>query len=245
MIMANKDVLSARSDYFATMFSNYKDVKFVEGETNKVDMSHCSKIVMEKIIKYLFSGDMELHDLTLPNLVKMLNMTSMMMLDDIYADVKEYVLELIPNGGVNWAFLPNLVNSLMLAENFGLEEIREALIYELFVNLREINDIPDVVENSDAFKMLPVNTLKEILLYEEWEFEENIEDAIFKPVKRKRRSPSKTKRAGLVFPVSRINKRIKEGKYARRVGEGADIFTAAVIEYLVVEVMELSGNRAR
>ena len=70
-ILANKDVLCARSDYFATMLSNYKDVQFVEGETNKVDMVHCSKIIMEKIIKYLFSGDMELHDLTLPNLVKM------------------------------------------------------------------------------------------------------------------------------------------------------------------------------
>ena len=53
-IVANKDILMARSEYFATMFSNNK---FIEGETNSVDMSHCSKAVMEKIIKLLFSGE--------------------------------------------------------------------------------------------------------------------------------------------------------------------------------------------
>ena len=37
-ILANKDVLSARSDYFATMFSNNsnKEIKIVEGETKGV-----------------------------------------------------------------------------------------------------------------------------------------------------------------------------------------------------------------
>ena len=70
-ITANKDVLCARSDYFSTMFRNNNQVSFVEGETNKVDMGHCSKVIMVKIIKYLFSGDMILHDLCLPDLVKM------------------------------------------------------------------------------------------------------------------------------------------------------------------------------
>ena len=70
-ILANKDVLCARSDYFSTMFRNNNQVSFVEGETNMVDMGHCNKVVMEKIIKYLFSGDMILHDLCLPDLVKM------------------------------------------------------------------------------------------------------------------------------------------------------------------------------
>ena len=45
-IFANKDILMARSEYFATMFSNKK---FKEGETDSVDMSHCSKAIMEKI----------------------------------------------------------------------------------------------------------------------------------------------------------------------------------------------------
>ena len=89
-ITANKDVLCARSDYFSTMFRNNNQVSFVEGETNMVDMGHCNKVVMEKIIKYLFSGDMILHDLCLPDLVKMVNMTSMMMMDDLHGFIKDY-----------------------------------------------------------------------------------------------------------------------------------------------------------
>ena len=77
-ILANKDVLCARSDYFATMFSYNNQVSFVEGETNKVDMVHCTKVIMQKIINYLFSGDMSIHDLNLPDIVKMMNMTSVM-----------------------------------------------------------------------------------------------------------------------------------------------------------------------
>ena len=34
-IFANKDVLSSQSDYFTTMFSN-RNVKFIEGETNRI-----------------------------------------------------------------------------------------------------------------------------------------------------------------------------------------------------------------
>ena len=162
-ILANKDVLCARSDYFSTMFSNNNQVRFVEGETNKVDMTHCSKVVMEKIIKYLFSGDMELHDLSLPDLVKMLNIATMMMLEDIHQDIKEFVLEIIPDSGEDCAILPQLISTLMLAENFKFEDIKEALVHELFMNLKDIPHIPEVVQNSEAFKMLPVNLLKDIL----------------------------------------------------------------------------------
>ena len=161
-IHANKDVLCARSDYFATMLSN-EEVKFMEGETKRVDMNYCSKIIMEKIIKYLFSGDMTLHDISLPNLVKMMNITSMMMLEDVYDDVKDYVLESIPGSGEDYAALPELVNSLMLAENFKLELVKEVLVSELFFGLTDIPHIPDVVQNSEAFKMLPANLLKAIL----------------------------------------------------------------------------------
>ena len=52
-INANKDILMIRCEYFNTMFDTDK---FLEGETNTVDMSHCSKAIMEKIIKFLFSG---------------------------------------------------------------------------------------------------------------------------------------------------------------------------------------------
>ena len=153
-ILANKDVLCARSEYFATMLSNSssnKEVKFIEGETKTVNMGYCSKIIMEKIIKYLFSGDLVLHDLTFENLLKMMNMTSMMMFDDIHENVKDYVLELIPEYNV-----PELVDGLMLAEAFNLKIVKKSIVKDLSSNL---SFIP--VQN---FKMLPINLVKDILL---------------------------------------------------------------------------------
>jgi len=161
--MANKDVLSARSIYFATMFSNNKEIKFEEGRTNSVCF-HCSKVIMEKVIQYLFSGDMKLHELSLCDLVKMMNMTAMMMLEDLNSDIREYVLELIPKSGIHLSYIPELVEALILADQFKLDIIKKALVEELNRSLEYIPHIPDVVKNFEAFKSLPSNLVKQILL---------------------------------------------------------------------------------
>ena len=59
------------------------------------------------------------------------------------------------------------------------------------------------------------------------------------------RPVAKSARAGLQFPVGRIARFMKHGKYATRVGAGAPVYLAAVLEYLAAEVLELAGNAAK
>ncbi|OIW13572.1 hypothetical protein TanjilG_29313 [Lupinus angustifolius] len=61
----------------------------------------------------------------------------------------------------------------------------------------------------------------------------------------RKKAVSKSVKAGLQFPVGRIARFMKKGRYAQRVGTGAPIYLAAVLEYLAAEVLELSGNAAR
>jgi histone H2A len=58
-------------------------------------------------------------------------------------------------------------------------------------------------------------------------------------------STSRSARAGLQFPVGRIARYLKRGGYAQRIGAGAPVYMAAVLEYIVAEVLELAGNAAR
>ena len=56
---------------------------------------------------------------------------------------------------------------------------------------------------------------------------------------------SRTTRAGLQFPVGRIHRHLRRGNYAQRIGTGAPVYLAAVMEYLTAEILELAGNAAR
>ena len=60
-----------------------------------------------------------------------------------------------------------------------------------------------------------------------------------------KKSTSRSAKAGLQFPVGRIGRFLKKGKYAARVGGGAPVYLAAILEYLTAEILELAGNAAR
>lgn len=52
------------------------------------------------------------------------------------------------------------------------------------------------------------------------------------------KSVSRSSKAGLQFPVGRIARFLKAGKYAERVGAGAPVYLSAVLEYLAAEVFD-------
>jgi histone H2A len=61
----------------------------------------------------------------------------------------------------------------------------------------------------------------------------------------KKTSTSSSTKAGLQFPVGRIARYLRQGKFATRMGAGAPVYLAAVLEYLCAEILELAGNAAR
>ncbi|CDS03023.1 hypothetical protein LRAMOSA00425 [Lichtheimia ramosa] len=56
---------------------------------------------------------------------------------------------------------------------------------------------------------------------------------------------SSSAKAGLQFPVARMQRYLKRGRYALRIGAGTGVYLAAVLEYLAAEILELAGNAAR
>ena len=63
--------------------------------------------------------------------------------------------------------------------------------------------------------------------------------------KAKTKAKTRSSRAGLQFPVGRVHRFLRKGHYADRVGSGAPVYLAAVLEYLSAEILELAGNAAR
>ena len=63
--------------------------------------------------------------------------------------------------------------------------------------------------------------------------------------KSKGKSSSRSAKAGLQFPVGRIARYMRNMNLAARLGGGAPVYMAAVLEYLAAEILELAGNAAR
>eukprot|EP00921_Rhytidocystis_pertsovi_P006358 GHVQ01010849.1.p1 GENE.GHVQ01010849.1~~GHVQ01010849.1.p1 ORF type:complete len:139 (+),score=18.16 GHVQ01010849.1:549-965(+) len=63
--------------------------------------------------------------------------------------------------------------------------------------------------------------------------------------KKSGKQTTQSSKAGLQFPVGRVARFLKRGRYAKRIGAGAPVYVAAVLEYLCAEILELAGNAAR
>ncbi|CAL6017650.1 Histone_H2A [Hexamita inflata] len=53
-----------------------------------------------------------------------------------------------------------------------------------------------------------------------------------------KKSKSRSARAGVIFPVGRIHRHLKEGRYADRISSDAPVYMAAVLQQVVEEVFK-------
>ena len=58
-----------------------------------------------------------------------------------------------------------------------------------------------------------------------------------------KKSKSRSARAGVIFPVGRIHRHLKEGRFAERISSDAPVFMAAVLQQVVEEVFKEAQTR--
>ncbi|XP_074797205.1 histone H2A.J-like [Natator depressus] len=58
------------------------------------------------------------------------------------------------------------------------------------------------------------------------------------------KAKSHSSHVGLQFPVGWVHRLLRKGNYEERVGAGAPVYLAAVMEYLTAEILQLAGNAA-
>ncbi len=55
--------------------------------------------------------------------------------------------------------------------------------------------------------------------------------------KGKKKSQTQSARAGVTFPVGRLGRLLRTGKYSPNVGAGAPVYLASALEYLCVDIL--------
>ena len=88
-VEANKDLLSVRSDYFARSFNN---PKFLESQSKSITMKGCTEAAMKALKNYIYTGEMDLMEFSLPTLLRIMNFSRQILIeDDLYNSIEAYV----------------------------------------------------------------------------------------------------------------------------------------------------------
>ncbi len=100
----------------------------------------------------------------------------------------------------------------------------------------------NVDAGQDENQKVLINALRE---QHKWLAEKKSKETKSKTKQKTAAYGSRSKKAGLVFPVGLIDRKLKEMGVAKRIGSGAPVFLSAVLEYLTAEVLELAGNTCK
>ena len=137
-IPANKTILGMRSQYFRSMFSSNNN--FVESSTGSVKLPY-AKAVLEKMIIYLYSGEMEFHDMDLRPLMDLMELLNLINLSIEFSTVESFTMENIKKGKFSFS---DCLKSLDYSSKLGMKSVGETLLVYLGENLVKFAQIEDV-----------------------------------------------------------------------------------------------------
>ena len=147
-IAASKFILTIRSEYFRLMFSN----NFVESSSGTVKLPY-SKFVVDKVIIYLYTGEMVFRDPKLRVLLNVLDLLRMMNLSEEFKQLERYTSDLIFRGKLP---LSDCLKNLDKSAKMRMEKVGENLMKHLRNSMDELCKMEDVGVLSEAmiFKLL-------------------------------------------------------------------------------------------
>ena len=164
-ILANKDILCLRSEYFRVMFScNMKETM-----NRVVSMEHTTKRAMKIVIEYIFTGRLrtrwdESDEEIIQTFLEILNTSRIVMLDNLYTQLEAIITAMLPEKIKN---LEDLVQGWILVEKYQLDAVREIFLRHVVIHLKQI-----IERRIEIFLDLPGRLIKEIILFERIKTEE-------------------------------------------------------------------------
>ena len=136
--MANMTILSMRSQYFRSMFSENNN--FVESKARSVKMPY-SKAVLDKIVLYLYSGQLDCDGMSLRALMDLLEIFNLMNLPAEYGKVESYTSDNIKKGKFT---LLDCLKYLEVSSKLGLEVVGADLLSHLgrdFIMISQFDEV--------------------------------------------------------------------------------------------------------
>ena len=143
VIPVNKTILSMRSQYFRSMFSEKNN--FVESQAGSVKM-HYPKAVLDKVILYLYSAQLDCDEMSLRAMMDLLEIFNLMNLPSEYGKVEAYTLDNIKKGTYP---MSDCLKYLEDSSKLGLVVIWEALLSHLGGNFVAISQLDEVKSLSE------------------------------------------------------------------------------------------------
>ena len=169
-LMANKDVLAARCDYFAATF-RWNDNNKDESGNMDIRINDCNKKVMEHVVEFLFTGVLKFKDLDLHSLMSLIDQIRKLVLGaDLEKSVEEFLINDIlslhePSSREDPALFgvkeQDLIASYLKAYTLNLDKIQYELSWRIALFLNCSENILEAVRQ--MIVDLPTTLLKDIL----------------------------------------------------------------------------------